>query len=64
LLAGVSHGLLATTLRLAGDGPGASGEYRRTAQMLEDLQKEANSATLLQRADLAPLYTEAVRYAK
>jgi hypothetical protein len=57
-----SHYLLATALRLVGNGSEASRHYADTHRILDEINKEAKSEALLKRADLAPIYAESEKW--
>ena len=52
---------LATLLVQTGKGTEATPHYREVVRILEAISKEDNSATILERADLAPMYREAMK---
>ena len=62
MLAARSHYLLATALRVTGEGAEASGHYGEAQHILEEIRKESNSNTLLTRADRGPIYSESARW--
>jgi len=53
-----SHYLLATVLRLTGNGTEASQHYADAHRILEEMNNETKSNTLLKRADLSRIYAE------
>jgi serine/threonine protein kinase/tetratricopeptide (TPR) repeat protein len=57
-----SHYLIATTLRLTGNGAEAAGHYRETVRLLEEIRKEPGATNVLQRGDLNSIYTESTRW--
>jgi cytochrome c-type biogenesis protein CcmH/NrfG len=59
-----SHYLLATALRLTGNGAEASRHYANAHRILDEINKEAKSDTLLKRADLAPIYAESAKWSQ
>jgi eukaryotic-like serine/threonine-protein kinase len=56
--------LLATALRLTGNGTEASGHYREALRWLEEIRKEAGSDKVMQRADLNSVYAESARWSQ
>jgi serine/threonine protein kinase/tetratricopeptide (TPR) repeat protein len=56
--------LLATALRLTGNGAEASGHYREALRWLEEIRKEAASDKVIERADLKTIYAEATRWSQ
>lgn len=59
-----AHYLLATALRLSGNGAEAARHYRESVRLLEDIQKETGRTKITERADLNPIYKESTRWAK
>jgi eukaryotic-like serine/threonine-protein kinase len=57
------HYLLATALRLAGNKSDASGQYRLSLNLMDEMRKDPGAEKLLDRADLKLMYTEASRFA-
>jgi hypothetical protein len=57
-----SHYLMATTLRLAGSGAEATGHYRETVRLLEEIRQEPGATNVLQRGDLNSIYTKSLRW--
>jgi eukaryotic-like serine/threonine-protein kinase len=55
--------LLATVLRLSGNGGLAAGHYRQSLKWLQDIQKEVGSDTVLHRADFAAISADAGKWA-
>jgi eukaryotic-like serine/threonine-protein kinase len=58
MLLAKGHYLMATALRLGGDAQDASRHYRETLRQLEDIRKETGSESVLNRADLKPIYAD------
>ena len=56
--------LLATALRLTGNGTEASGHYREALRLLEEIRKEAGSDKVMQRTDLNSVYVESARWSQ
>jgi tetratricopeptide (TPR) repeat protein/predicted Ser/Thr protein kinase/TolB-like protein len=56
--------LLATALRLTGNGTEASGHYREALRWLEEIRKEAGSDKVMQRTDLNSVYAESARWSQ
>ncbi len=59
-----SHYLLATALRLTGNGSEAARHYADAHRILDEINKEAKSDTLLKRTDLSPIYTESAKWSQ
>jgi len=57
------HYLLASALRLGGNGSDASEQYRLALSSIEDMRKDAGGEKLLERSDLKSMFTEASRFA-
>jgi eukaryotic-like serine/threonine-protein kinase len=57
------HYLLASALRLGGNGADASRHDQLALSLLEDMRKEAGAEKLLERADLKAMFSEASRFA-
>ncbi len=55
--------LLASALRLAGNGSEASDHYRLALSSIDDMRKDAGAEKLLERADLKSMSTEASQFA-
>jgi eukaryotic-like serine/threonine-protein kinase len=53
--------LLGTAIRAAGNSADSLSHYREAVRLWDEAKKEPGAQTLLQRADLKPLYDEAVR---
>ena len=64
MLQAKSHYLLATALRLSGNGTEASRHYADAHRLLDSMSKEAKSDTLLKRSDLSPIYTESAKWSQ
>ena len=56
--------LLATALRLTGNGTEASGHYREALRLLEEIRKDAGSDKVMHRTDLNSVYAESVRWSQ
>jgi tetratricopeptide (TPR) repeat protein len=56
------HYLLGNTLRLSGNNADASGHYRQTLALLDEMRKEPGAEHLLDRSDLHTIYAEATRW--
>ncbi len=56
------HYLLATALRLTGNGAEASGHYREALRLLDEIRKEGGAEKVIERADLKPIYAESKRW--
>jgi tetratricopeptide (TPR) repeat protein len=56
--------LLATALRLTGNGAEASGHYREALRWLEEIHKEAASDKIIERVDLKTVYAEATHWSQ
>jgi serine/threonine protein kinase/tetratricopeptide (TPR) repeat protein len=63
-LSAQGHYLLATILRLTGNGGDAAGHYRETLRLLEDIRKEAGASNVLQRSDLNSIYSDSTRWSQ
>jgi len=59
-----SQYLLATALRLAGNGAEASRHYADAHRILDEMSSEAKSDTLLKRADLGSIYAESAKWSR
>ncbi|OLE21179.1 MAG: hypothetical protein AUI36_34495 [Cyanobacteria bacterium 13_1_40CM_2_61_4] len=59
-----SQHLLATALRLTGNGAEASRHYADAHRILDEMSAEAKSDTLLKRADLGPIYAESAKWSR
>lgn len=57
------HYLLATGLRLSGSASEATGQYRETQRLLENIGKEPGAEHLSDRYDLKPIYVEIKQFA-
>jgi tetratricopeptide (TPR) repeat protein len=53
--------LLGNALRLSGNTADATGHYRETLSLLDDLKKEPGAEKLLQRQDIKAMYDESTR---
>ncbi len=52
-----SHYLLARDLELAGQAADAPEHYKQARKILDDIQKEAKTDSIVKRSDLSPIYT-------
>jgi eukaryotic-like serine/threonine-protein kinase len=59
-----SRYLLATTLRLTGNGTEASRNYAEAHRILDEMNKEAKSDGFLKRSDLSTIYTESAKWSQ
>jgi eukaryotic-like serine/threonine-protein kinase len=59
-----SRYLLATTLRLTGNGAEASRNYQSAHRILDDMSKEAKSESFLKRSDLSSIYAESAKWSQ
>jgi tetratricopeptide (TPR) repeat protein len=59
-----SEYLLATALRLTGNGIEASRHYADAHRILDEISSESKSDTLLKRADLGPIYAESAKWSR
>lgn len=55
-----SHYLLARDLELAGQAADASDHYKQARKVLDDIQKDAKTDSLMRRSDLSPIYAHPV----
>ncbi|HVN81827.1 MAG TPA: tetratricopeptide repeat protein, partial [Terriglobia bacterium] len=53
-----SHYLMAINLRLTGSRAEATGHYRETVRLLEEIRKEPGASNVLKRGDLTSIYME------
>jgi eukaryotic-like serine/threonine-protein kinase len=58
------HYLLATSLRATGDPAGASGQYKQTLAILDDIKKEPGAEHVLQRSDLKAIYDDSTHFSQ
>jgi len=59
-----SHFLLATALRLTGNGTEAAGHYHDAVRLLDEIRKEPGADKVMERADLKSTYLESVRWSQ
>ncbi len=58
------HYLLATALRLSGNGAEAAGHYQIALHLLDDMAKDPGAGHLTERSDLRTVYTDCTRWSK
>jgi hypothetical protein len=56
--------LLATALRLSGRGSEPTSHYREALRYLDEIKKDTGSDAVLQRSDLALIYSQSAQYSK
>jgi tetratricopeptide (TPR) repeat protein len=59
-----SHYRLATALRLAGSAAEAAPHYANAQRILDEMQREAKTDTLLKRADLRAIYRDSAQWSR
>jgi hypothetical protein len=51
-----SHYLLARDLELAGKAADAPDHYKQARKILDEIQKDANTGSIVKRSDFSPIY--------